>query len=94
MGDFTFFGTATSSSSPPTIASVSGTGATYTVTVDYQENKNAGLSLGLNFVNTGSLVHDTESGESSNLAVATNITTPQFSSLAPSGTAGATHRTR
>jgi hypothetical protein len=86
--DFTLFGTATGSSSPPTIASVSGSGASYTVTVNYSENRNAGLSLGLNFVNIGNAVHDTETGESGNLAVATNITTPQFSSLAPAGVAG------
>ncbi len=58
------------------------------MTVDYAENKNAGLSLGLNFVNTGNLVHDTETGESGNLAVVTNITIPQFSSLAPAGIVG------
>jgi len=86
--DFTLFGRATGSSPPPTIASVSGSGASYTVTVNYAENRNAGLSLGLNFVNIGNAVHDTETGESGNLAVATNITTPQFSSLAPAGVAG------
>ncbi len=86
--DFTLFGTATTSSSPPSIASISGSGTSYTVTVDYAENKNAGHSLGLNFVNTGSSVHDTETGESGNLAVATNITTAQFGSLSPAGIAG------
>jgi hypothetical protein len=86
--DFTLFGTATGSASPPTIASVSGSGASYTVTVDYAENKNAGLSLGMNFVNTGNAVHDSEAGESGNLAVATSISTPQFSSLAPAGITG------
>src|SRR5207248_1468167 len=44
--DFTLFGRATGSSPPPTIASVSGSGASYTVTVNYAENRNAGLSLG------------------------------------------------
>ena len=88
VGDFTLFGTATGSTNPPTIASISGSGASYTVTIDYGENKNAGLSLGLNFVNTSNLVHDTETGESGNLAVNTNITTAQFSSLAPAGVAG------
>ncbi|WP_210242711.1 hypothetical protein [Mesorhizobium sp. B2-4-17] len=87
-GDFTLFGTATTGGNAPTISSVTGTGASYTVTVAYPENKDAGLSLGLNFVNTGGLVHDTETGESGNLAVATNITTAQFSSLAPAGVAG------
>ena len=87
-GDFTLFGTATTSLVPASITSVTGSGTNYTVTATYTELTNAGRSLGLNFVNTSNLVHDTETGESGNLAVATNYTTPQFSSLAPAGVAG------
>ena len=39
-------------------------------------------------MNIGNAVHDTETGELGSLAVATNITIPQFSSLAPAGVAG------
>jgi VCBS repeat-containing protein len=60
-------------------------GTSYSVTVTY-DSSHKGQSLGLNFVNTGNAVHETK--DVSNLAVATDITDPQFLSLKPAGTAG------
>jgi hypothetical protein len=88
--DFSIFGTA-NSGTPPTIQSVSASsGTSFTVTVTYRDTgtgSHGHQSLGLNFVNNTN-VHDSEHGESNNLAVATNYSTPQFSSLAPAGVAG------
>jgi hypothetical protein len=88
--DFSVFGTANSGTTP-TIQSVSASsGTSFTLTVTYQDSgpgSHQGQSLGLNFVNnTG--VHETETGETGNLAISTNLITPQFSSLAPAGVAG------
>ncbi len=91
--DFTLFSTGTGTITGDTIAAVSGAGTTYSVTVTYPDRgsgSHKGQSLGLNFVNTSN-VHDTETGETANLAVATNITVPQFPAppgLLPAGVAG------
>jgi hypothetical protein len=87
VADFAGFGTAQTGGEPPTLALSSGPGTSFTVTATYNHGQDKTLSYGLNFVNnTG--VHETETGETGNLAVGTNYTVPQFSSLAPAGVSG------
>jgi VCBS repeat-containing protein len=85
--DFVPFSTGSGTTTGDIIA-VSGSGANYTVTVTYKDTgtgSHKGQSLGLNFVNPHNAVQEGGDGTPAN---STNITTPQFSSLAPAGIAG------
>jgi hypothetical protein len=84
QSEFTLGGTATGTS----ITSLTGSGAVYTVTVDYTSGNGSGSqankSLTLNFTNNGN-THDSETGESSNSALAGSGT---IILVAPAGVSG------